>query len=181
MLFSQEQLCQGKKYLDQKLTANRFAFVRLEGEIMKKEHKVFQDFLKSQGLKLTKPRLIIFKAIFENKDHFDVENLFNEIHQKHKNVSRATIYRTIPILVEAGIIKQYLRCEAKDHYEHVYGSRKRLHFICDNCGKISTRDCRTIKETLMLLAELEEFKITELNLSVFGLCKDCQKKANHSE
>ena len=98
---------------------------------MKKEKELYRDFLKSKNLKLTKPRLIIMEAVFENHEHFNVDDLYEQIKKKHKNVSRATIYRTVPLLVESGLIKQSLRCESKDIYEHTYGHENHLHFICE--------------------------------------------------
>ena len=85
---------------------------------MKKEKELYREFLQSKNLKLTKPRLIIMEAVFENHEHFNVDDLYEQIKKKHKNVSRATIYRTVPLLVESGLIKQSLRCESKDIYEH---------------------------------------------------------------
>ncbi len=143
---------------------------------MKKERDLYRDFLKSKDLKMTKPRLIIMEAVFENHEHFNIDDLYEQIRKKHKNVSRATIYRTVPLLVEAGLIKQSLRCESKDIYEHTYGHENHLHCICDNCGKIIESGFSDVAILIDLLAKNENFEIKEYNLGARGLCKDCQKK-----
>jgi len=147
---------------------------------MKKERELYREFLKSKDLKLTKPRLIIMEAVFENHEHFNVDDLYEQIRKKHKNVSRATIYRTVPLLVESGLIKQSLRCESKDIYEHTYGHENHLHFICVNCGKIIESGFNDVAELINKLAEKENFKISEYNLGARGLCENCQKNKEQS-
>ena len=87
---------------------------------MSKELQIFHEFLQKKGLKLTKPREIILEEVFHTNKHFNVDELYDQIRRKYENVSRATVYRTIPLLIEANLIKNALRCAAKDHYEHIY-------------------------------------------------------------
>ncbi len=143
---------------------------------MENEMKIFKDFLVSKSLKLTRPRKIILREVFQNHDHFTVDELFEQIREKHSNVSRATIYRTMPLLIDAGLLKQSLRCEAKDRYEHIYGHEKHLHFICDRCGKIIEIELKQLENILNDMAKEYDFKIREYNLGARGLCKECQKK-----
>lgn len=143
---------------------------------MKKEKELYRKFLRSKNLKLTKPRLIIMEAVFENHEHFNVDDLYEQIRKKHKNVSRATIYRTVPLLVESGLIKQSLRCESKDIYEHTYGHEKHLHFICNNCKKIIEAEFKDVEKLMREIAKTKDFEISEFNLGAHGLCKNCQSK-----
>ena len=143
---------------------------------MKIKRKLYQDFLRSKNLKLTTPRFIIMEAVFENHEHFNVDDLYEQINKKHKNVSRATIYRTIPLLIDSGLIKQSLRCESKDIYEHAYGHKNHLHFVCKNCGKIIESDFNEVENLIDKLAEIKSFTISEYNFGAHGLCKNCQSK-----
>lgn len=135
---------------------------------------VFEQFLKDRDLKLTRPRRIILDAVFATHSHFDVDALFDEIRQKYDDVSRATIYRTMPLLVEAGLIKQSLRCQAKDHYEHIFGHKHHLHFICSKCGAILEADSDAIEAKLKELAHTYGFEVNEMNIGARGLCKKCR-------
>ncbi|MDY6915013.1 MAG: Fur family transcriptional regulator [Candidatus Cloacimonadota bacterium] len=141
---------------------------------MKKEEIIFRNFLKSKGLKLTQPRRIILNTVFSTHEHFNVDALYDIIRKKHKNVSRATIYRTMPLLIEAGLIKQALRCQAKDHYEHIFGHRSHLHFICDKCGKIIEKESKDVERLIKKLAADSDFTIREFNVGAKGLCKGCR-------
>lgn len=137
--------------------------------------KIFENYLKKHNLKLTRPRHIILDAVFANHSHFYVDALYDQIRQEHSDVSRATIYRTMPLLIESGLIKQSLRCQAKDHYEHVFGHEHHLHLICNKCGAIIEARSDAVETQLMKLAEEHHFTITECNIGARGICEKCRE------
>ncbi|HHE38558.1 MAG TPA: transcriptional repressor [Candidatus Cloacimonetes bacterium] len=143
---------------------------------MLNHERIFENFLKTKSLKLTKPRKIILEEVFKNHGHFNVDILFDQIRNKHDNVSRATIYRTMPLLVGSGLIKQSLRCQAKDHYEHIHGHPSHLHLICVKCGRIIEVPSKEIETILLDVAQEKDFTIKEFNIGAKGICKRCRKK-----
>ena len=143
---------------------------------MEQELKIFKDYLQKHELKLTKPRQIILEEVFNTHKHFNVDQLYDQIKGKHTNVSRATIYRTLPLLEEANLIKNALRCEAKDHYEHIYGHEKHLHLICKKCGTIIEAEITDIEALLNKIADAKKFSIDEYNVGARGLCAKCKAK-----
>jgi Fur family transcriptional regulator, ferric uptake regulator len=143
---------------------------------MQEHEKLFSEFLKTKGLKLTSPRRVILDTIFTYHQHFNVDALYDVIRKNHQNVSRATIYRTMPLLVESGLIKQSLRCQSKDHYEHIHGHDDHLHFLCIKCGNIIEVGSKEIEKTLKKLAATKNFEISDYNLGAKGICDSCQKK-----
>ncbi|MGE9289418.1 MAG: Fur family transcriptional regulator [Puniceicoccales bacterium] len=66
----------------------------------------FRDFLSSRGLRITNQRHAIFQAAYEYQQHFTAEELLDRAREIDSTVSRATIYRTLPILVESGLIRE---------------------------------------------------------------------------
>jgi Fur family ferric uptake transcriptional regulator len=148
---------------------------------MKKHEVLFKEFLKTKGLKLTQPRRIILNTIFSYHRHFNVEGLYEVIHKKHKNVSRATIYRTMPLLVESGLIKQSLRCQSKDHYEHIHGHDDHLHLLCVKCGEIIEVDSKEVDVILQRLAAEIDFELNIFNLDAKGICSNCRQKETTNE
>jgi Fe2+ or Zn2+ uptake regulation protein len=70
------------------------------------EIRKFRDYIKERGLRNTPEREMIIEEIFSIHDHFDVDELFLRMRNKKKTISRASIYRTIPLLVESGLIKE---------------------------------------------------------------------------
>ncbi len=146
-----------------------------EGENMNDYSKIFTDFLLRKEMKFTNSRKIILDTVFSLHDHFDIETLYETIKTKHNNVSRATIYRAIPLLIEAGLLKKSLRSLSKDKYEHIFGHPSHLHLICDKCGKIIEEVDKDVENLLNKIAIKYDFKIKEVNVSLRGFCSDCVK------
>lgn len=68
--------------------------------------ETFREFLAGKGLRVTNQRLAIFTAAFENPEHFTAEDLLDKARAIDRSVSRATVYRTLPILTESGLVKE---------------------------------------------------------------------------
>ena len=68
--------------------------------------ETFKDFLTSKGLRVTNQRLSIFDAAYNHSDHFTAEDLLEQSREIDDSVSRATVYRALPILTESGLIRE---------------------------------------------------------------------------
>ena len=140
-------------------------------------YKEFVEFLRTKNLKLTKQRKIIVDAILNSQEHFNVDILYEQIKKKYKNVSKSTIYRTMPLLIESGLLKQSLRCQAKEHYEHLHGEGFHIHFVCKKCGKIIEKQSAEIESLISMLALNSDFVIKDTIVTVKGICSDCAEKS----
>lgn len=96
---------------------------------------VFRRFLKSRGLKYTPERADILEAIIEQDDVFEVDELMLAMREKGHRVSKATVYRTIKILQEAGIITQALFDAKQAHYQLIYGKAPHDYMVCMRTGR----------------------------------------------
>src|SRR5262245_9990740 len=99
-------------------------------EVITTAENVFREFLKDRGLKYTRERQVLFEGVMRKDEHFEVEQLFLELRQQGHRIARATIYRTLPLLVTCGIIKQVQLGNKQTHYEHTYGQDPHDHMIC---------------------------------------------------
>ena len=97
---------------------------------------VFRRFLRSKSLKYTPERAEILDAIIDRDDVFEVEELLLEMQSKGHRISKATIYRTINLLVDAGIITQALFDSKQAHYRLIYGREPHDHMLCMRSGKL---------------------------------------------
>jgi len=143
---------------------------------MKKEKEIFKKYLVERGLKLTSEREQILKEIFSRHNHFDAEALFQVFHDKGENISRATIYRTLPLLVESGLVQEAMRCGERVCYEHIYGHRSHGHIICMGCGKIIEFENEKLEDIKRKACKKYGFKPAGFRFGIKGYCKDCQKK-----
>lgn len=114
---------------------------------------VFRRHLKAQGLKYTPERADILNAIIERDEVFEADQLLMEMRARGHRVSKATIYRTIRLLEEAGIITQALFDPRQSHYQLVYGKApcdflvcmrtgRRIEFTSDELVALRERICR---------------------------------------
>ena len=96
---------------------------------------VFRRFLKTQNLKYTPERAETLNAIIERDDVFEVDELMVEMRNRGYRVSKATIYRTIKLLQDAGIITQALFDTKQAHYQLIYGKAPRDYIVCMKTGR----------------------------------------------
>jgi Fur family transcriptional regulator, ferric uptake regulator len=142
--------------------------------------EIFRNYLLEKGLKLTRSRLAILDMVFDTHSHFDAEDLYQMIRTKDKNVSRATVYRTIPHLTDSGLVRKSMRQEGKDYYEHVFGHPDHLHLICTKCGKIIEQTDRKLEAAIKKIATNNGFEYREYLLSIKGLCPLCHNSDDNS-
>src|SRR5437016_13769257 len=96
----------------------------------------FQDFLAHHGQKLTQERTSLVREIFSTHHHFEADELLLKMKQKSVKISRATIYRTLELLVKSGMVRRVHLGEDHYHYEHVKGDSHHDHLICTTCGSV---------------------------------------------
>lgn len=96
---------------------------------------VFRRYLKSKDLKYTPERADILNAIIERDGVFEVEQLLREMRSRGSRASKATTYRTIKLLQEAGIITQALFDSRQNHYQLIYGKQPRDYIVCMKTGQ----------------------------------------------
>lgn len=142
----------------------------------KSELQVFREYLKKHGMRYTQEREQIIKEIFATHDHFDVDTMYLNIRHKGIQVSKASIYRLLPLLLEAGLVQDVFFEDGHMHYEHIYGHEHHSHLRCVECGKIEEfRDAR-MKDIRADMEERFGFKIQRYKLDMKGLCPECREK-----
>jgi Fur family ferric uptake transcriptional regulator len=96
---------------------------------------IFRRFLKSQRLKYTPERADVLEAIIERDGVFEVDQLLMDMRDRGHRVSKATIYRTVKLLQDAGIITQALFDSKQAHYQLIYGMAARDYMVCVKTGQ----------------------------------------------
>jgi Fur family ferric uptake transcriptional regulator len=146
---------------------------------MKKEKKTLLDFIKNKNIiftiNLTKERTLLLKMIKDYNTHFDADELHDYIIKKGEKLSRATIYRSLALFAESGIINQTIRKRGRAVYELALGQKHHDHLICIKCGNIIEFIDIDIEELQNKVCKEYDFKPTEHTLSIKGYCKECLK------
>jgi Fur family transcriptional regulator, ferric uptake regulator len=90
---------------------------------------IFRRFLKKRALKFTSERAMILEAVLSKHGLFEADQLLYEMRQSNLRVSKATIYRTLKHLVEAGIIREVPLDSKQAHYQMIYGRKPTDHLV----------------------------------------------------
>jgi len=136
----------------------------------------FREYIKEKGLRKTPERETIIEEIFSIHDHFDVDELFLRLRNKRRRISKASLYRTIPLLIESGLIKEVYFEDGHRHYEQIYGYKHHCHLRCTNCGKIvefADDDAVKIQDRI---GKKYGFVITSHRFELVGYCPQCAKR-----
>ena len=140
------------------------------------EEEKFKEFLKLRELKYTSERKLILKAIVSFHKHFNIDDLFERLCKQGDYVSRATIYRTIPLLLQSGLITEAIRCQDKISYENIFNKKHHDHLLCIECGKTIEFCNEKIERLQNEVCKKYDFVPIEHRLGIKGHCKDCYKK-----
>lgn len=140
------------------------------------EHKIFRNFLGEKGLKLTKERTAVLSEAFSFHGHFEPEYLYFRIKESGSKASRASVYRTLSLLVECGLVKKVTRTEKGTIYEHTYGHSHHDHMICDACGEIIEFYSEKLESLQDEICKENSFIGNTHTLEIRGNCERCRTK-----
>jgi len=140
-------------------------------------YEILTSHLKSSGkLRSTPERFKILDAVLQSQGHFDVENLYYRLISNGVKVSKATVYNTLELLRECGLVSKYRFAENTSRYEKAFGRPHHHHMICLTCGDILEFTNDRIERIQEEVAENQGFKIQSTTIQVFGTCSKCTKK-----
>ncbi len=134
----------------------------------------FREFLEIRGEKLTEPRRILVRHIFRSHKHFDADELVADLHNANRRVSRSTVYRTLRLLVDAGLLRE-LRLTNRTAYEHDYGYPSHDHMHCTECNAILEFRNDAIRELSEQVGREHGFQTTGHRFVITGLCAACHR------
>lgn len=143
------------------------------------KHDAFNQFLTERGLKVTRERQQLYEQILELDEHFDVDSLLFRLKERGLKSSKATIYRTLQLLMEAGLIRNIslsLSEARSPRYTVCSKLRAYDHLICTGCGKVTEFDKQDVCQTCHSVTAEHGYKLEAHSLRIFALCPACQEK-----
>ncbi len=142
--------------------------------LSKKLYDSYKKTLLKEGLKFTPQRLEILDEVVSGAGHRECEEIYLSMKKKGKQISRATVYRTIDILVRNDLVRKLELGDGRARYESKFNSSHHDHLICTSCGIIKEFVDDEIENKQEKIAQKNGFVLSKHIHQLFGLCKKCQ-------
>jgi len=148
------------------------------GESVDKRREKVRDLFREAGRRLTSQRRLILDVLRKSDGHLSAEAVHDLAKMRSPGLSLATVYRTLTLLEEMGLVEEHRLGEGHSHYEAVQ-EEPHYHFTCRRCGQVIEFDAPLVTRIARELCQREGVEVTKAHLHLTGYCKQC-KHANHS-
>lgn len=134
----------------------------------------FIEYLSKGNHRKTPERYAILDHIYTATGHCDMETLYVSMKNNGFRVSRATLYNTMELLLDSGLVVKHQFGDNVARYEKAYGNENHDHIICLDCGAV--KECKNLN--LFTIAEqkkIKRFKVSYYSMYIYGICSKCEK------
>jgi len=141
----------------------------------------FERYLDGRKLKLTPERKLVLQEMLQSPGHLEAEELLFNLRRKRRHASRATVYRTLELLVDSGMVRKVDLGHGHSHYEMVADHPHHEHMVCLKCGKVIEFSDKEMEGDLNKLCKKSGFEHTTHRFEIFGRCGKCRKSRQRDE
>lgn len=132
-----------------------------------------REAFKDAGRRLTSQRRLILDVLRDCDEHLEADAVHDRARARAPDLSLATVYRTLALLKEMGLVEEHRLGEGHSHYEAVQ-EEPHYHFTCRRCGKVIEFDTSLVARVKQDLCKQEGLEITTSHLHFMGYCRECQ-------
>jgi Fur family peroxide stress response transcriptional regulator len=132
------------------------------------------ETLRKKGYKATTQRIAICRFALHSRDHPSAQRVYDEVRRVHPTVSLATVYKTLQILTEHGLVQELDLPESQARFDSYV--EPHINLVCMRCGKIQDFDDSAAREMVERVAAKAEFTRTGQRLDIYGVCKTCRSR-----
>jgi Fur family ferric uptake transcriptional regulator len=131
-------------------------------------------YMASRGLRSTEQRRLIIETFFDTTEHITIEKLLEKVRSTDPHVGYATVYRTMKLLAESGIVDEHKFVDGFTRYELADEQAHHDHLICLKCGSITEFEEPLIEELQDRIAARYSFEVQQHKHELYGVCRDCR-------
>jgi Fur family ferric uptake transcriptional regulator len=133
----------------------------------------FERFLATRGLRLSTARRTIVDAVLRRRGHFPIDELVEDLKRLGIRGSKATVYRTLPLLIEAGILQRGVVTSETVSYETAVGHPHHDHLVCSACGHVVEFEFEAFEILQREVAARHGFRLDAHHHELIGTCPKC--------
>lgn len=137
--------------------------------------QLFERYLREQGLPVTQQRTAVADVVFSSTGHLSVDEIEQRLRESGERIGKATIYRTLDLLVKSGLVDEHDFGEGFKRYEHLlYRQPIHQHLICLECGTVIEFRSEELQRIQEEVAGAHDFTPNRHRFEIYGVCGDCR-------
>jgi Fur family peroxide stress response transcriptional regulator len=141
---------------------------------LQKSDALIIETLRKNGYKATPQRIAICRFALNSRDHPTAQRIYSEVRKMHPTVSLATVYKTLQILTEHGLIQELDLPQTQARFDSYL--EPHVNLVCTHCGNIQDFNDKTAQEMVERVTTKAQFTRTGQRLDVYGVCKICRSR-----
>jgi Fe2+ or Zn2+ uptake regulation protein len=134
----------------------------------------FLESLRSSGFRVTRQRQLILEVLDDSREHLDAATLYERVKARDARIGLATVYRTLALLVDMGLVQEHSLGEEHGHFESIQNEAHHYHFSCANCGKVIEFEAPAVMEIIQTLIDEQGVEVEDIHLFIKGYCAQCR-------
>lgn len=138
--------------------------------------EMFRRYLRDRNLPVTHQREAVAETVFFGKAHLSAGEIERAVRDRGIAVGKATVYRTLELLREAGVVLEHDFGDGFKRYEPLGAHGHHEHLICMDCGKVVEFSSERFERMKGLIAEAHGFRHHHHRLEIYGVCRECQRR-----
>jgi Fur family ferric uptake transcriptional regulator len=136
----------------------------------------FRRWLRDQRLPVTHPRDVIAELVIGSDGHESVGTIAAQLRARGERVGTATIYRTLDLLVQSGLVRANEFGEGFRRFERAAGKERHEHLVCGRCGRVVEFANERLERMLPVIADEHGFRHERHRVEIFGTCRQCLQR-----
>jgi Fur family ferric uptake transcriptional regulator len=149
--------------------------------VMKTPVERLDEHVKQKGLKTSGQRNEILRIMLGVSSHHTVEELYDICKKKNPDIGIATVYRTVKLLCDAGIVREIHVNNDVSRYEITADDTHHDHLVCVRCGNFTEISSPLIEDEQIRIAKKNGFELTDHSLILYGICSSCRNKGKRKD
>src|SRR3954467_3535649 len=136
----------------------------------------FRRHLREHRQPITRQRELVAQVALLSEDHLSVEAIRRELKQRGEQVGVATVYRTLDLLVQSGLVRSQEFGEGFKRYEPMPAQTDHEHLICEQCGRVVEFQNERLERMLPIIADEHAFQLARHRVEIYGFCRECRQR-----